>query len=65
MFDPVDYFDSEYDVVRDKMQTPKWYVVRIVGNNSRTIIAVFDEDGEQEACRLCANDSELRLIPYG
>ena len=63
MLDPTMYLDPEHDTVVDGDFKPRWYVVRIVANNSRKVVALFDEEYSDEAVRYVAADPDnLKLI---
>ena len=62
LLNPMDYLDSDYDSVPEGQFSPKWYVVRVVGNNSREVIAAFDEDHGEYAALFVQSDSSLYLI---
>ena len=56
------YLDPDYESIPEGEFTPTLYVVRKTGNNSREVIAAFNEGQETEAVRCVQNDPGERTI---
>lgn len=66
-YDLTNYLDPKFDTVPEAAEDffkPKWFVVEIVANDSRDIVAVFDAGHEKEAIQFVAASSRnLKIIP--
>ena len=56
------YLDPDVEFVPEGEFTPTLYVVRKTGNNSRKVIAAFNEGQEMEAVRCVQSDPDERNI---
>jgi len=59
----IEYLDSEHETIPEGSFIPGWYVVQIVANNSREVIAAFDVYHEEEArAYVAASCDKYKLI---
>ena len=51
------YLDPEHDTIREDF-IPEWYVVKVVANNSRNIVAAFTENADEADIVRCVTAGE-------